>query len=54
MDKIERLEREIKELEKKMDKNHFGELFNKGQQKRDMNRLLKLRKELEDLKTVKK
>jgi uncharacterized protein (UPF0335 family) len=50
MDKIEKLEREIKEQEKKMEKDHFGELFNKGQQKKNMNRLLKLRKELEELK----
>jgi hypothetical protein len=37
-----------------MDRDHFGELFNKGQQKREMNRLLKLRKELEALKGKKK
>ncbi len=50
MDKILKLEREIKELEKKIDKDHFGELFNKGQQKKNMSRLLKLQKELAELK----
>ncbi len=49
MDKKSQLEKELKELEKKLDKDHFGELFNKSQHKRDMNRLQKLKKELEEL-----
>jgi len=45
----EQLEKEIKELEKKLDKDHFGGLFNKAQHKKDINRLAKLKKELEEL-----
>lgn len=49
MDKKTRLEKEIAELEKKLDKDHFGGLFDRATQKRNMNRLQKLRKELENL-----
>jgi uncharacterized protein (UPF0335 family) len=49
MERIKRLEREISELEKKLDKDHFGELFNKEQHKKELNRLAKLKKELEKL-----
>lgn len=49
MDKRSQLENEIKELEKKLGKDHFGELFNKSQHKKDINRLQKLQKELEIL-----
>ncbi len=50
MDKKSQLEKEIRELEKKLDKDHFGELFNKAQHKKDINHLQKLKKELEMLK----
>jgi hypothetical protein len=50
MDKVAGLEREIAELEKKLSQNHFGGLLNQAQQKKDMNRLIKLRKELEKMK----
>ena len=49
MDEKTRLEKEIAELEKKMDKDHFGGLFDRNAQKRNMVRLQKLRKELEVL-----
>lgn len=49
MDKKAKLEKEIAELEKKMEKDHFGGLFDRTTQKRSMNRLQKLRKELENL-----
>jgi hypothetical protein len=53
MDKKTKLEKEIKDLETKLSKDHFGELFNKTQHKKDLNRLQKLKKELEILKTKK-
>lgn len=53
MDQKSRLEKEIKDLEIKLNKDHFGELFNKAQHKKDINRLQKLKKELADL-TAKK
>jgi anthranilate phosphoribosyltransferase len=53
MDKREQIEKEIEELEKKFDKNHFGGLFEQAQHKKDMNRLQKLRKELEKSKVKK-
>jgi len=49
MDKKTKLEKEIAELEKKLDKDHFGGLLDRATQKRNMNRLQKLRKELENL-----
>jgi hypothetical protein len=49
VDAKSRLEREIKELEIKLAKDHFGELFNKAQHKKDLNRLQKLKKELDQL-----
>ncbi|SYZ73320.1 hypothetical protein TRIP_C21438 [Candidatus Zixiibacteriota bacterium] len=53
MDKKAALEKEIVELEKKLSRNHFGGLFYQAQQKKDMNRLTKLRKELEKLESNK-
>jgi len=48
-EKIKKLEKEIKELEQKLEKNHFGGLFDRNARKKDENRLKKLRKELERL-----
>ena len=49
MDRKAKLEKEVAELEKKMDKDHFGGLIDRGTHKRNMNRLQKLRKDLEAL-----
>nr|MBN2277877.1 hypothetical protein [candidate division Zixibacteria bacterium] len=54
MDKIQKLELEIERLEEKMEKNHFGGLFNKDERKRDENKLRKLKRELEQLQKTKK
>jgi len=50
MEEIQKLEKEIAALENKLKKNPFGGLFDKGGRKRDENRLIKLRRELEQLK----
>jgi hypothetical protein len=47
MDEKTKLEKEIQALEKKLANDHFGGLLNKAQHDRDMNRLKKLKKELE-------
>jgi len=47
MDEKTKLEKEIQELEKKLSNDHFGGLLNKAQHNKDMNRLKKLKKELE-------
>ncbi len=47
MDEKTKLEKEIQELEKKLANDHFGGLLNKAQHEKDMNRLKKLKKELE-------
>lgn len=47
--KIEKLREEIAELEKLMEKDHFGGLFDKGRQDKNYNRLKKLKKELKKL-----
>jgi len=49
MDRIRKLEREIEELEKKIQKDHFGSLFDPATRKKDEARLKKLKKELERL-----
>lgn len=46
---IEKLREEIAELEKVMEKNHFGGLFDKGRQDKNYNKLKKLKKELKKL-----
>jgi len=50
MEEIQKLEKEIAALENKLKKNPFGGLFDKGGRKRDENRLIKLQRELEQLK----
>jgi hypothetical protein len=47
--KIEKLREEIAELEKLMEKDHFGGLFDKARQDKNYNRLKKLKKELKKL-----
>jgi valyl-tRNA synthetase len=47
MEEKTKLEKEIQELEKKLGNDHFGGLLNKAQHNKDMNRLKKLKKELE-------
>jgi hypothetical protein len=42
----EMLEKEIADLQKRIDSNHFGGLFNQAQLKKEMNHLAKLKKEL--------
>jgi len=49
MDEKEKLEKEIANLEKKLEKDHFGGLFDKNARKKDENRLRKLKKELEKI-----
>ncbi len=46
---IEKLREEIAELEKVMEKDHFGGLFDKNRQDKNYNRLKKLKKELKKL-----
>ena len=46
---IEKLREEIAELEKTMEKDHFGGLFDKARQDKNYNRLKKLKKELKKL-----
>ena len=46
---IEKLREEIAELEKLMEKDHFGGLFDRARQDKNYNRLKKLRKELKKL-----
>lgn len=53
MDAMEKLEKEIADLEKRLEKDHFGGLVNKDQRRKNENRLNKLRKELEKLKKEK-
>ena len=47
MDEKTKLEKEIQELEKKLANDHFRDSSNKAQHNKDMNRLKKLKKELE-------
>lgn len=54
MDAREKLEKEIADLEKRLEKDHFGGLINKDQRRKNENRLNKLRKELEKLNNEKK
>ncbi|MBN2226791.1 MAG: hypothetical protein JW763_05455 [candidate division Zixibacteria bacterium] len=54
MEEIQKLEKEIAALENKLKKSPFGGLFDKGGRKRDENRLIKLQRELEQLKKGKK
>jgi hypothetical protein len=49
-DRIKKLENEIRELELKLKKDHFGTLFDRNARRKEENRLKKLRKELEKLK----
>jgi hypothetical protein len=48
-DKIAKLKEEIEQLEKMMEKDHFGSLIDKGREKKNYNRLKKLKKELKKL-----
>ena len=48
-DEIERLKKEIEQLEEIMEKDHFGGLFDKGREKKNYKRLKRLRKELKEL-----
>lgn len=52
--KIEKLREEIAELEKLMEKDHFGGLFDKARQDKNYNRLKKLKKELKKLEDANK
>jgi hypothetical protein len=54
MDEKEKIEKEIERLEAKLSKDHFGGLMDKGGRRKDENRLIKLRKELEKLSKKKK
>jgi len=45
----QKLEGEIRKLEEKLQKDHFGSLFNRNARKKEENRLKKLRKQLERL-----
>lgn len=49
MGQIEKLENEIKRLEKKLSKDHFGGLIDSSGRKRDEKKLFKLKKELEKI-----
>lgn len=49
MDRMHKLEKEIKNLQEKLEKDHFGGLLNQATRKKDESRLSKLRKELERL-----
>jgi len=49
MERKEKIEREIANLEKKLQKDHFGGIVDHAARKRDEKRLAKLRKELESL-----
>lgn len=53
-DKITKLERQIKELEKRLSGGHFSGLVDREGRKRDEDRLRKLMKELEELKKKEK
>jgi hypothetical protein len=53
MGQIEKLEKEIKRLEEKLSKDHFGGLVDNSGRKRDEKKLFKLMKELEKLKKSK-
>jgi len=54
MEKIEKLENEIERLAEKIEKDHFGGLFNKDERRRIENKIKKLKKELEQIKKAKK
>ena len=49
-DRIKKLEDDIKRLEEKLQKDHFGTLFDRNTRVKEENRLKKLRKEMEKLK----
>ena len=49
-DRIKKLEDDIKRLEEKLLKDHFGTLFGRNARVKEENCLRKLRKELEKLK----
>ena len=49
MDQLEKLEKDIKSLEEKIEKNRFGGLFDKVTRERDEKKLRKLKKELAKL-----
>ncbi|MFH1699854.1 MAG: hypothetical protein ABIE07_04630 [Candidatus Zixiibacteriota bacterium] len=48
-EKIEKIKKEIEQLEKEINTNHFGRLFDKSKEAKDHKRLKKLRKELIEL-----
>ena len=48
-EKIEKLKADIARLEEMMEKDHFGGLIDRGREKKNYNRLKKLRKELKKL-----
>lgn len=50
MDRIKKLEKEIKILEEKLSKNHFSGLVDRAGRVRDEKKLKKLQKELNELK----
>jgi predicted nucleic acid-binding Zn-ribbon protein len=50
MGQIEKLEKDIRRLEERLNKDHFGGLVNKTGRIKDEKKLAKLRKELDQLK----
>jgi hypothetical protein len=54
MTEKERIEKEIEELEKKLQNDHFGGIFDKGGRKKQENKLKKLKKSLAELTKNKK
>jgi len=54
MSEIEKIEKEIAELEKKLAKDHFGAIVDQTSRRREENRLKKLRRELSKLQMEKK
>jgi len=49
MDRKQKLEKEIAQLEKKLQKDHFGGIIDKNARRKDETRLSKLKKELDKL-----
>ena len=54
MTEKEKIEKEIEELEKQLEKNPFGGIFDKGGRKKQENKLKKLKKSLVELTKGKK
>jgi len=54
MSEIDGVKKEIEELEKQLEKNPFGGIFDKGGKKKLENKLKKLNKKLEELSKGKK